>query len=104
MYQPFKMIDVKRFLKKILPIWKKLLKASENILENKVAVCMNGFQKFLCMVEGHYNDFLALVSFLSIFLDVIDQKMTGAKKDIFDEKSIYYAHQSREEIFEIRSC
>ena len=46
---------------------------------------MNGFQKFLCIIDGHeklifYTNFFGSGYFLTFFSDLMDQKMAGAKK------------------------
>ena len=46
--------------------------------------------------------FLALVIFWSIFEDIMDQKMTGAKKNLM-KNQFFHARQSRRGIFEIGS-
>ena len=62
---------------------------------------MNGFQKFLCMVDGREkNDFL---SFSIFFPDLMDRKMAGAKKVVKIKNQFFDACQSGKGIFEIRS-
>ena len=67
---------------------------------------MNGFQKFLCVVNRHEETdffvFLAPVIFCH-FLDVMDQKNGRSKKVIEVKNQFFHAHQPHEEIFEICS-
>ena len=70
---------------------------------------MNGFQKFLCLVDRHEECHFSILQFfcsghfLIIFPKVKDQKMTGAKKVVNMKNHIFHACQPREGIFEIRS-
>ena len=71
---------------------------------------MNGFQKFLRMVDKHEkSDFFTLTIFLAPAIFSIheilkkDQKMTGAKKVVITKNQFFHACQPREGIFEIRS-
>ena len=47
-------------------------------------------------------DFLALVIFWSIFLDLMDWKMARSKKFVITKNQFFDARQPREGIFEIR--
>ena len=53
-------------------------------------------------IFGRY-DFLALVIFWSIFLDLMDRKMPGSKKVVITKNQFFHARQPRKRIFEIRS-
>ena len=70
---------------------------------------MNGFQKVFAWLTGMkkqiflYFEFFCSGHFLVIFLDVMDQKMAGAKKVIKVKNQFFHARQPQVEIFEIHS-
>ena len=51
----------------------------------------------------YFNNFFCSGHFLVIFLDVMDQKMAGAKKVIKVKNQFFHARQPQVEIFEICS-
>ena len=70
---------------------------------------MNGFQKFLYVVNGHEKTDFSLQQLFWLrlifdpFSDLMDQKKAGAKKVVMIKNQFFHAHQPRKEIFEIHS-
>ena len=65
---------------------------------------MNGFQKFLCVVNEHEEtNFSVFRIFFIIFLDVIDQKKWPKQKKLKVKNQFFHARQPCKGIFEIYS-
>ena len=67
------------------------------------------FKNFFAWLMGmkklifHYNNFFGPGWFLTIFSDLMDQKMAGAKKVVIIKNQFFHARQACEGIFEICS-